>query len=149
MHACLRKQSFRTTTYAKPNKLSKPILPCVLYLGHIFIEGRKSVSQNPQGYWVKDYVYLKEKKDTNCGPPYWVNFFFCFNFLLYFFPFIFISWRLITLQYCSGFCHTLTWISYGFTCNPHLNPPSESIFLSWPFWPIWGELLIVVWSAFL
>ena len=28
--------------------------------------------------------------------------------LLYFFSFIFISWRLITLQYCSGFCHTLT-----------------------------------------
>ena len=25
-----------------------------------------------------------------------------------FFPFIFISWRLITLQYFSGFCHTLT-----------------------------------------
>ena len=28
-----------------------------------------------------------------------------FFFLL---PFIFISWGLITLQYCSGFCHTLT-----------------------------------------
>ena len=28
----------------------------------------------------------------------------------FFFPFIFISWRLITLQYCSVFCHTLTWI---------------------------------------
>ena len=27
---------------------------------------------------------------------------------VFFFPFIFISWRLITLQYCSGFCHTLT-----------------------------------------
>ena len=27
---------------------------------------------------------------------------------LFFFPFIFISRRLITLQYCSGFCHTLT-----------------------------------------
>ena len=27
----------------------------------------------------------------------------------FFFSFIFISWRLITLQYCSGFCHTLTW----------------------------------------
>ena len=26
----------------------------------------------------------------------------------FFFPFIFISWRLTTLQYCSGFCHTLT-----------------------------------------
>ena len=25
-----------------------------------------------------------------------------------FFSFIFISWRLITLKYCSGFCHTLT-----------------------------------------
>ena len=36
----------------------------------------------------------------------------------FFFPFIFISWRLITLQYCSGFCHTLTWISHGFTCVP-------------------------------
>ena len=41
----------------------------------------------------------------------------------YFFSFIFISWRLITLQYCSGFCHTLTWISHGFTCVPHLDPP--------------------------
>ena len=29
-------------------------------------------------------------------------------FIFFFFPFIFISWRLITLQYCSGFCHTLT-----------------------------------------
>ena len=27
---------------------------------------------------------------------------------LFFFSFILISWRLITLQYCSGFCHTLT-----------------------------------------
>ena len=41
-----------------------------------------------------------------------------------FFPFIFISWGLITLQYCSGFCHTLTWISHGFTCIPHPDPPS-------------------------
>ena len=42
-----------------------------------------------------------------------------------FFPFIFISWRLITLQYCSGFCNTLTWISCGFTCVPHPEPPSH------------------------
>ena len=35
---------------------------------------------------------------------------------MFFFSFIFISWRLIMLQYCSGFCHTLTWISHGFTC---------------------------------
>ena len=41
------------------------------------------------------------------------------------FPFIFISWRLITLKYCIGFCHTLTWISHGFTCVPHPEPPSH------------------------
>ena len=38
---------------------------------------------------------------------------------IYLFSLIFISWRLITLQYCSGFCHTLTWISHGVTCIPH------------------------------
>ena len=48
------------------------------------------------------------------------SFFFSFSF-----PFIFISWRLITLQYCSGFCHTLTRISHGFTCVPHPDPPSR------------------------
>ena len=40
------------------------------------------------------------------------------------FYFIFISLRLITLQYCSGFCHTLTWI-YMYSPSPsHLPPPS-------------------------
>ena len=34
-------------------------------------------------------------------------FFFIYIFS-FFFSFIFISWKLITLQYCSGFCHTLT-----------------------------------------
>ena len=43
--------------------------------------------------------------------------------IFYFFSFIFISWRLTILQYCSGFCHTLTWISHGFTCVPHPDPP--------------------------
>ena len=55
----------------------------------------------------------------------------------WFFPFIFISWRLITLQYCSGFCHTLTWISHGFTCIPHLYPPSHL-----PFHSSWGTHLL-------
>ena len=47
--------------------------------------------------------------------------------LLFFFSFIFISWRLITLQHCSGFCHTLKWISHGFTCIPHPSPPSYTL----------------------
>ena len=35
------------------------------------------------------------------------------------------NWRLITLQYCSGFCHTLTWISHEWTCVPHPERPSH------------------------
>ena len=46
-----------------------------------------------------------------------------FSLATFFFSFIFISWRLITLQYCSGFCHTLTWISHGVTCIPRPDPP--------------------------
>ena len=45
--------------------------------------------------------------------------------------FFFLNWRLITLQYCSVFCHTLTWISHGCTCwcsctcsAVHAEPPS-------------------------
>ena len=43
--------------------------------------------------------------------------------------FIYFNWRLIILQYCGGFCHTLTWISHGCTCVPHPEPlpiPSPS-----------------------
>ena len=44
------------------------------------------------------------------------TFIFIYFFLIFIYLFIyFISWRLITLQYCSGFCHTLTWISHGYT----------------------------------
>ena len=50
-------------------------------------------------------------------------FFVLFIYFSLFSSFIFISWRLITLQYCSGFCHTLTWISRGVTCIPHPDPP--------------------------
>ena len=62
-----------------------------------------------------------------------------------FFPFIFISWRLITLQYYSGFCHTLTWISHRFTCIPHPDPlshlPLHPIPLGLPSAPAWaGDL---------
>jgi len=43
----------------------------------------------------------------------------CFNRKINsFFVFIF-NWRLVTLQYCTGFCHILTWISHGCTCVLH------------------------------
>ena len=47
-------------------------------------------------------------------------------YLLIFFKLIYFNWRLITLQYCSGFCHTLTWISHGYTCVPHPETPPTS-----------------------
>ena len=34
----------------------------------------------------------------------WSNGARCYDLSVFFFPFIFISWRLITLQYCSPFC---------------------------------------------
>ena len=43
----------------------------------------------------------------------------------FFYVFFFISWRLITLQYCRGISHTLKWISHGFTCVSHPDPPSH------------------------
>ena len=46
--------------------------------------------------------------------PYMTIFFFIF-----YFSFIFISWRLITSQHFSGFCHILTWISHGVIYIPH------------------------------
>ena len=51
-----------------------------------------------------------------------------FTVIFFFNLFIYFHWRLITLQYCSVFCHTLTWISHGYTCVPWtpLPPPSPS-----------------------
>ena len=48
-----------------------------------------------------------------------------FRFLKFIYSFISISWSLITSQHCSGFCHTLTWISHGVTCVPHPDPPTH------------------------
>ena len=38
---------------------------------------------------------------------------------------IYFNWGLITLQYCSVFCHTLLLISNGCTCVPHPEVPSQ------------------------
>ena len=47
------------------------------------------------------------------------------SWIFYFLKFIYFNWKLITLQYCTGFCNTLTWISHGCTCVPHFEPPSH------------------------
>ena len=43
----------------------------------------------------------------------------------FFFLVNYFNWRLVTLQYCGGFCHTLTWISHGCPCVPHPETPSH------------------------
>ena len=48
--------------------------------------------------------------------------FFYFSKVIIIFNF---NWRQITLQYCGGFCHTFTWISHGYTCVTHPDPPSH------------------------
>ena len=45
------------------------------------------------------------------------------SLFIYFFSFIY--YYFFTLQYCGGFCHTLTWIRHGCTRVPHPEPPSH------------------------
>ena len=63
----------------------------------------------------------RTKELTHCPNKRIKNIYFTFSiiFLVYF------NWRLITLQYCSCFCHTLTWICHECTCVPHPEPPSH------------------------
>ena len=98
--------------------------------------------ENPRdsgAWWAAVYGVAQSrtrlKRLSNSSSPPSNFFFFLFFFswrephpcFYFYFSFIFISWRLVTLQYCSGFCHTLTWISHGFTCVHHPEPPSASI----------------------
>ena len=69
-------------------------------------------------------------------------------FVFLFFKFIYFSWRLVTLQYCSGFCHTLTWISHGVHVFPILNPTPHLIPLGHPSAQPWPPCLMHwTWTA--
>ena len=90
--------------------------------------------QDSDGIWYQKYYHLCQDPKCNWHSFWQVRFqpYLSKPYQLWplcptdFFPLIiFISWRLITLQYCSGFCHTLTWISHGFTCVPHPEPLSH------------------------
>ena len=50
--------------------------------------------------------------------------FFCTFKILFIYFLVYFNWKLITLQCCGGFCHTVTWISHGCTCVPHPEPPT-------------------------
>ena len=52
------------------------------------------------------------------------------SFNLVFLKFIYFNWKIITLQYCIGFCHTVTWINHRYICIPSLlNLPLSTHFL--------------------
>ena len=52
------------------------------------------------------YIHLLEPEDLVLFKPLFIIH--LYKSQVFCFPFIFISWRLITSQHCSGFCHTLT-----------------------------------------
>ena len=63
------------------------------------------------------------------------------HLILWFFKFIYFNWRIISLQYCNGFCHTSIWISHSYTCAPSiLNPlpmslPTPFLLVVTEHWP--------------
>ena len=60
--------------------------------------------------------------------PQFADSFTVFFFLIFKIKFIYFNWRIITLQYCDGFCHTLTWIGHRDT----YVPPFWTPFLPYP-----------------
>ena len=91
---------------------------------------RHSKRQNSQVHSAVVWAQWSRLQRLSAPALFWVSFC-CCCCLFVCFSFICISWRLIILQYCSGFCHMVTWISHGFTgrCSPSwtpLPPPSTT-----------------------
>ena len=116
------------------------VCPEVVLLGHMAVElpnYLKSTSYTARGPSRGTLITQKTKmlEDTHLKCPENFKFlcslilissvFFCITQQAVYFIYFYFNWRLITLQYCSGFGHTLTWISHGFTCISHPEPSSH------------------------
>ena len=120
---------FKSRDITLPTKI--PLVKAMVFLGVMYGYESWTIKKAEHeefmflscGAGEESWEFLELQGDPIC-PPF---FFFLLIFILFYFSFIFISWRLITLQYCSDFFHTLTWISHGFTCIPHPNPPPTSL----------------------
>ena len=108
------KRLFNSSLLSAIRVVSPAYLKLLIFLPQTLIPAYASSSL---AFCMMCSAYKLNKQDDNIQP--W-----CTPFSI-FFSFVFISWRLIVLQYYGGFCHTLTWISPGFTCVPHPDPPSR------------------------
>ena len=63
-------------------------------------------------------IFLPQGLNSSGSPELVDGFFFYYYF----------NWRLITLQYCHGFCHTSVWIGHMYTSvHSILKPPHTSL----------------------
>ena len=56
------------------------------------------------------FLFFLKKKNTHTSYSLFLN---C----------IYFNWRIMTLQYCDGFCHALAWISHRYPRAPHPLTP--------------------------
>ena len=110
--AVLRGRSIGFQTYFKKQEKNQ-INNLTLHLKQLEKEEMKNprVSRRKEIIKIKAEINEKETKVTIAKISKTKSCFCCccsIQFCFIFSPIIFISWRLITLQYCSGFCHTLT-----------------------------------------
>ena len=89
----------------KTSFISDYSVTCVMYQCHVILIQCSFIKFYIQ--WACHFAVFVQNVLAIIGPWYFLFFFF------FFWSFIFISWRLITSQHCSGFGHTLTWISHG------------------------------------
>ena len=49
---------------------------------------------------------------------------------------IYFNWKIVSLQYCGGLCHTSTWISHRHTCDPptSCSTPSFQVVTEHQLW---------------
>ena len=82
--------------------------PAPLRSDHVISSGQGPETEEPCSLQTRAFLYLPKPELLKPLPFSGKPAMFRWLFFFFFFFFSFISWRLITLQYCSGFCHTLT-----------------------------------------
>ena len=95
-------------------KLGTPWLPCCFISSTLRLRPANQLNRLKLATMKDQTLFRLHSLPITCKSPLegWKGRFdFFFNFCL---KFIF-NWRIITLQYCIGFCHTSTWISHRYT----------------------------------